>query len=328
MNALHYTLIGAGAVVAAGAIGAGIAVPYIHKLFKASFGRANLSNDGQNAFLDGLLEKGYDEQVKIVRQGWDKLANTPHEKVYITSHDGHRLCAKLYAPQDPKATVILVHGYHSKGDMDFGSVFEFYEKQGIAMLIIYQRAHGESEGNYLTFGAKERFDIRDWCRFLVARYGEEHSIILDGVSMGCSTVLLASCLPDIPPQVKAVIGDCGYASAKDQIKQVVRDNFHLPPMLIYPVASLLCKLYGGAFLGEAEVHRELQKSKIPTLFAHGAGDDFVLPHNSQRNYDACASAYKRLCIFERSPHGLSYLDHKEAYEKEILALLRYAGILE
>lgn len=328
MNALHYTLIGAGAVAAAAAVGAGIAVPYIHKLFKKSFGRSDPSPDGQSAFLDGLRAKGFDKQVEIVQHGWDRLAATAHEKVYITSHDSHRLCAKLYAPAHPKASVVLVHGYHSKGDMDFGSVFDFYAQREIAMLIVYQRAHGESEGKYLTFGAKERYDVRDWCKYLVKRYGEEHSIILDGVSMGCSTVLLASCLPDLPAQVKAVIGDCGYASAKDQIKQVLRDSFHLPPALVYPAASLLCKIYGGAFLGDAEVHRELKKAKLPTLFAHGAGDDFVLPSNSERNYAACASAYKRLCIFEGSPHGMSYLDHKEEYEKEILALLKYAGILE
>lgn len=328
MTALQGVLIGAGAVAAAAAVGVVIAVPYIHKLFKRSFGRANPAPDGQNTFLEDLQKKGLDKQVEIVRNGWDRLASTPYEAVYITSHDGHRLCAKLYAPENPKATVVLVHGYHSKGDMDFGSVFDFYAERQIAMLIIHQRAHGESGGDYLTFGAKERFDVRDWCKFLVERYGEEHSIILDGVSMGCSTVLLASCLPDIPPQVKAVIADCGYASAKGQIKQVLRENFHLPPALVYPAASLLCKLYGGAFLGEAEVERELKKATIPTLFAHGAGDDFVLPYNSERNFAACTSEYKRLCIFEGSPHGLSYLDHKEEYEKEILALLTHAGILE
>ena len=328
MNALHYTLIGAGAAVAAAAIGVGIAAPYIHKLFKQSFGRSNPAPDGQNTFLNGLREMGFDKQVEIVQHGWDRLASTPYEKVHIASHDGHRLCAKLFAPENPRATVVLVHGYHSKGDMDFGSVFDFYAERSIAMLIIYQRAHGESEGNYLTFGAKERFDVRDWCKYLVARYGEQHSIILDGVSMGCSTVLLASCLPDIPPQVKAVIADCGYASAKDQIKQVLRENFHLPPVLVYPAASLLCRIYGGAFLGDAEVQRELKKARIPTLFAHGAGDDFVLPYNSERNYAACTSAYKRLCIFEGSPHGMSYLDHKEEYDAEILALLHHAGVID
>lgn len=328
MNALHYTLIGAGAVAAAVAVGAGLAVPYIHKLFKQSFGRSNPSTDGQNAFLEGLRQKGFDKQVEIVQHGWDRLASTPHEKVYITSHDGHRLCAKLYAPEDPKATVVLVHGYHSKGDMDFGCVFDFYAQKNIAVLIVYQRAHGESEGNYLTFGAKERFDVRDWCKYLVERFGEGHSIILDGVSMGCATVLLASCLPDIPPQVKAVIGDCGYASAKGQIAQVIKENLHLPVFAVLPAASLLCRLHGGAYLGDAEVERELKKAKIPTLFAHGAADDFVLPYNSERNYAACTSEYKRLCIYEGSPHGLSYLDHKEEYEKEILALLQHAGVLD
>ena len=328
MKPLHYFLIGAGVLIVAVAALVGIATPYIHKLFKQSFGRSDPSPDGQNAFLEGLRNHGFDKQVEIVQQGWEKLAATAYEQVSITSHDGHKLCGKLYAPANPKASVVLVHGYHSKGEMDFGWVVDFYAQREIAMLIICQRAHGESEGDYLTFGAKERYDVRDWCKYLVGRYGEQHSIILDGVSMGGSTVLLASCLSDIPLQVKAIIGDCGYASAKDQIKQVLWDRFHLPPALVYPVASLLCKTYGGAFLSEAEVERELKKAKIPTLIAHGSADDFVLPSNSERNYAACTSAYKRLCIFEGSPHGLSYLDHKEEYEKEILALLAHAGVLD
>lgn len=328
MNALHYTLIGVGAAVAVAAVGAAIAAPYIHKLFKKSFGRSDPSPDNQSRFLEGLRQKGFEKQVEVVKHGWDKLEKTPHEKVSITSHDGHRLSAKLYAPEAPKATVLLVHGYHSKPDMDFGCVFEFYAERNIAMLMVDQRAHGDSEGQYLTFGAKEKYDIRDWAKYLVERFGEHHRIVLDGVSMGCTTVLLASALPDLPVQVKAVIGDCGFASAKGQIAQVLREDMHLPVFPVLPVASLLCRIYGGAFLGEADVEKAMKNARLPTLFAHGSADDFVRPYNSERNYAACASEYKRLCLFEGSPHGLSYLDHKEEYEKEILALFAYAGVMD
>lgn len=337
MYALIYILIGAvialviaalaAAAVIAVAVGAVFAARYIHKLFKKSFGRNDPSPDNQSRFLDGLQQNGFEKQVEIVKRGWDKLASTPHEKVYITSHDGYKLCAKLYAPQNPHATVILVHGYHSKAEMDFGCVFEFYAQREIAMLMVDQRAHGDSEGEYLTFGAKEKYDIRDWAKYLVERFGEDHSIILDGVSMGCTTVLLASALPDLPGQVKAVIGDCGYVSAKSQIAQALREDMHLPVFPVLPVASLLCRIYGGAFLGDADVEEAMKKAKLPTLFAHGAADDFVRPFNSERSYAACTSEYKRLCIFEGSPHGLSYLDHKEEYEKEILALLGHAGVI-
>ena len=328
MNALHFTLIGVGAAVAVAAVGAAMAAPYIHKLFKKSFGRSDPSPDNQSRFLEGLRQKGFEKQVEVVERGWDKLEKTPHERVYITSHDGHRLSAKLYASENPRATVLLVHGYHSKADMDFGCVFEFYAQRNIAMLMVDQRAHGDSEGQYLTFGAKEKYDIRDWAKYLVERFGEDHSIVLDGVSMGCATVLLASALPDLPVQVKAVIGDCGYFSAKNQIAQALREDMHLPVFPVLPVASLLCRVYGGAFLGEADVEKAMKNAKLPTLFAHGSADDFVRPYNSERNYAACTSEYKRLCLFEGSPHGMSYLDHKEEYEKEILALLAHAGVIE
>ena len=324
-----YILIGGAVLAAAALTGAAIAsVKISRKLFGDAFGYRAPNPKYQNDFLEGLCKKGFDAQVETVKQGWDVLEKTPCEQVEITSHDGFKLRARLYEPAGPSfATVILVHGYRSLGDMDFGCVHSFYQQLGLGMLIISQRAHNNSEGKYLTFGAKERFDVRDWCRFLVDRYGEHHKIVLDGVSMGCATVLLASALPDIPLQVKAVIGDCGYASAKGQIAQILREDLHLPAFPIVPVGSLLCRIYGGAFLEDAEVARELKKSRIPTLFAHGLADDFVRPYNSQKNYEACGAEYKRLAMFEGSPHGLSYLDHTEEYQRLIRELLEHAGVL-
>lgn len=329
MDASAYWLIGGAAVAAVAVTGAAIGVTRLtKKLFGDAFGRKEPDPSRQSKFLDGLCEKGYVKQVEVVKRGWAALSERPAEHVEITSHDGFTLRARLYEPDGPKfATVVLVHGYRSLGDMDFGCVYDFYREQGIGMLIVSQRAQNDSEGKYLTFGAKERFDVRDWCKFLVERYGEDHKIFLDGVSMGCSTVLLASALPDLPPQVKAVIADCGYCSAKGQIAQILREDMHLPVFPIVPVGSLLCRIYGGAFLGDAEVARELKKSKLPTLFVHGLADDFVRPYNSENNYRACGAEYKRLALFEGSPHGLSYLDYTEEYQGMILELLEHAGVL-
>lgn len=329
MGASGYWLIGGAVVLAAAVTGVAIAsVKVTKKLFDDTFGHKPSDPNHQSSFLEGLSKKGFKQQVEAVKRGWDALASAPCERVEITSHDRLTLRAKLYEPAGkPYATVVLVHGYRSIGDMDFGCVVEHYEQLGIGMLIVSQRAHHDSEGKYLTFGAKEKYDVRDWCRYLVKRYGQEHKIILDGVSMGCSSVLLASALPDIPEQVKAVIADCGYSSAKGQIAQVLREDMHLPAFPIIPIGSLLCRMYGGAFLGDAEVARELKKSKIPTLFAHGLADDFVRPYHSQANYEACGAEYKRIALFEGSPHGLSYLDHKEEYQQMIRELLEYAGVL-
>ena len=329
MQAGAYWAIGGAVVAAAALTGVTVAAVKIsRKLFGETFGYIPPNPERQNNYLEMLCKQGFAKQVETVKQGWDILASRPCERVEITSHDGFCLRAKLYEPATrPFATVVLVHGYRSRGDMDFGCVYNFYEQLGLGMLIVSQRAHNDSEGKYLTFGAKERFDLRDWCRYLVDRYGEDHKIVLDGVSMGCSTILLASALPDIPPQVRAVIADCGYASAKGQISQILREDMHLPAFPIVPIGSLLCRIYGGAFLGDAEVARELKKSKIPTLFVHGLADDFVRPYNSQKNYEACGAEYKRLAMFEGSPHGLSYLDHTEEYQRMICELLEHAGVL-
>lgn len=63
----------------------------------------------------------------------------------------------LYLPaQNPRCCALLFHGYRSRGLREFSLLAPFYHSQGISMLIPDQRACGESDGTYITFGVLER----------------------------------------------------------------------------------------------------------------------------------------------------------------------------
>lgn len=82
--------------------------------------------------------------------------SVPYEDVFITSFDGLRLHAKFYAAPDPKAPVqIMFHGYKSAAERDFCGGLREGIDGGFNVLLVDQRAHGESEGKYLTFGVNE-----------------------------------------------------------------------------------------------------------------------------------------------------------------------------
>ena len=61
-----------------------------------------------------------------------------------------------------------------------------------ASLHIDQRAAGESEGKYIGFGVLESRDCCLWAQYIAKRFGPDQKIILAGLSMGASTVLMAT----------------------------------------------------------------------------------------------------------------------------------------
>lgn len=119
------------------------------------------------------------------------------EKVKLTSFDGLELAA-LYLPVErPRGTVIAFHGYRSLATIDFALEVEFLHRLGYDVLLPYQRSHGESQGKYITYGVKERFDCQRWARYAARRWGDR-PLFLMGISMGAATVLMASGL-ELPP---------------------------------------------------------------------------------------------------------------------------------
>ena len=209
------------------------------------------------------------------------------ERVKLTSFDGLELTA-LYLPVEgeAKGTVLAFHGYRSLATIDFALEVEFFHRMGYRVLLPYQRSHGESQGKYVTYGVKERFDCRDWARYAARRFGEEEPLFLMGISMGCATVVMAMGL-DLPQNVRGVVADCGFTTPWEIMAHVAKRDFHLPPFPFLYLLDLLARLRAGFFLKGADTRKALEKSRLPVLFIHGDGDDFVPLWMTQENYRLC-----------------------------------------
>lgn len=150
----------------------------------------------------------------------------------------------------------------------------------------------------------------------MSHFGPDIPIILTGISMGATTVLLASG-QDLPENVVGVLADCGFHSAKDVIQSVARD-MHLPAKLLYPFVKLGAKIFGHFDLEEITAVDAVENCKVPVLFFHGADDDYVPAYMSQINYDACNSR-KKLILIPGAGHGLSYPVAPDRYIAEMNA---------
>lgn len=243
----------------------------------------------------------------------DQLLAVPFEPVSIMSRDGLKLCGRYYHHGDQNPLVILFHGYHGSAIRDSVGGFCIAKEYGCNILIVHQRAHGESEGRTITMGIKERYDCIDWIRYMIDRFGEHTKIALMGVSMGAATVLMAAGLPELPEEVKCVMADSGYSTIRGVIAKVMK-TMGFPVKPIYPFVRMASMVYGN-FDPDAMTPKEALKTcKIPVLLIHGDHDELVPCEMSYENYEAITSE-KELIIVNGANHGVSYFVDQEKYMK-------------
>lgn len=237
---------------------------------------------------------------------WTKRSRaTPHRKVEIQTFDGLTLRGRYYELTPDAPIEIMMHGYHGSLERDLsGGIFRALNI-GHSVLLFDHRGSGLSDGNMLTFGINESRDCRKWIDYVLTEINPNAKIILSGVSMGAATAMITSGYEDLPKNVVGVVADCGYTSAEDIIKKVVKE-IKLPPNLVYPFIKLGAKLFGGFDIDELSPIEQVKKSKIPTIFVHGDADDFVPMEMSERNFEACSAERKKLVIIKGAAHGLAY----------------------
>lgn len=234
----------------------------------------------------------------------------PCRDFYIKSHDGLTLHAAYYESAPGAPIELMFHGYRGTAERDLCGGMQRCFSLGRNAFIVDQRGSGKSEGRVISFGANESKDCLAWVNFMASHFGADVKIILCGISMGASTVMLASGL-DLPENVVGVLADCGYSSAKEIIHRVI-GQIGLPPKIFYPLVRLGAILFGRFDINKISPIDAVSKSKIPVIFFHGESDDFVPPEMSKACFDAC-SAKKKLVTVPNAGHGLSYLVDPELY---------------
>ncbi len=248
-----------------------------------------------------------------IEEGGKWIMQQKMEEVCITSKDGLKLVGHYLPSNGSKKLVIMLHGYRSQSFTDFSCAAEYFHSLNLNMLFVTQRAHGESEGKYICYGSKERYDCLEWASYAYDRFGSDMEIYLDGMSMGAATVLMAADLP-LPNTVRGIIADCGYTRPWDIIGLTMQ-RMHVPKYPLLYLMELICRIKGFSML-DCSAMRSLENTSIPVLFVHGDADDFVPVEMTYENYKACASK-KQMVIVKGATHGVSFLVDEAACKKAL-----------
>lgn len=257
----------------------------------------------------------WSQYMDFIAERKEYLLSQPKEDIHIEAKDGLRLHGTYFPQGDEKKVVLCFHGYTSEGMKDYLALSGYYLKKGYSMLLVDERAHGESEGEYIGFGCLDRQDALCWLDWILEHCGEDVEILMHGTSMGGATVLMASGL-ELPAQVKGIISDCGFTSPKEVFTHVLNSMYHLPAFPAIPAADVINRRLAGYGMDECNAAREVRNATVPILVIHGDADTFVPVSMCEEIYENIASPKKKL-IVEGAAHAESYYKDTESYEQAL-----------
>ncbi|MCI9022606.1 MAG: alpha/beta hydrolase [Eubacterium sp.] len=264
----------------------------------------------------------WNQYMPLIQERKERLMARPHEDVYKKSGDGLMLHA-IYVPQkqdgQEERIAVCFHGYTGQASSDFCGISDYYIRNGYSLLLVDQRAHGKSEGEYIGFGCLDRIDACSWIDWVIEHCGREVKIVLHGISMGGATVLMTGGL-ELPEQVKGIISDCGFTSPKKVFTHVLHSMYHMPAFPIMQITDIVNRKKAGYGLDECNAAREVRKARGPLLLIHGDADTFVPCSMCGEIEQNCQCRVTKL-IVKGAAHAESYYKDMEAYENAMTEFL-------
>ena len=287
------------AIALAAAVPAAVSYAAAVQVFKFGFNRY----EGKNYWYGGEIKNApYADRVNSA-MNW--IRSQDLKKVMIRSNDRLRLVARILECDAPRGVIILMHGYHSCAIHDFSCAVEYYHNLGFNLIMPDHRAHGDSDGKYITFGIKEKDDCRLWAEFAARRY-KGLPILLDGMSMGASTVMLAAG-GKLPDAVSGIIADCGYSSPMEICKHILKTRMNIPAALVLPLAKKIAEHRADIKFEDGDVGRALIRNTKPLLIIHGEADDFVPVRMTDSNAESAKNCDLTVIKVPKADHGMSFI---------------------
>lgn len=225
---------------------------------------------------------------KLIERG-DIDAHRRYKMPDKTDIDVWVLHARQRRPSKPdpaKGTVIILHGLsESKASFPYRGSGTRLAKMGYDVVLPDLRAHGRSGGRYVTFGAKEKYDVKAVIDALLGEGQIHEPIYAFGATLGATIAIQYAA---IDPRCKGVMVMTPYRDAT---------TFARRRLLMLSEEDFQAALDQAGKLAdfdpaEASAVEAAKKLSIPLLLVHGMIDLSVPAENSQAIYDAAAGPKK------------------------------------
>jgi dipeptidyl aminopeptidase/acylaminoacyl peptidase len=217
-----------------------------------------------------------------------------------------------YIPSKNRAAVILVHGYGANR-AEMLPEARILARNGYGVLLYDSRAHGESEGQRLGYGERERQDLRAAVGFLEGQPDVDGKRLgALGFSVGANAVAFFAAED---ARLRAVVLEATTTS----LRAACQDEYgRLAWLKLWP--AILAIRHGGVDTAVLDTAAAAAKiSPRPVLIVHGDQDPVARLARGQQLFAATREP-KRMFVVRGAKHG-GYTEVDPAgYEQALLGL--------
>ena len=236
---------------------------------------------------------------------------------FLTMPSGERHHA-FFVDRSSTRTAVVVHGWRDCAIKFFWLARIYEHELGYNVVMPELHGCGESGGEAIQMGWKDRLDVMQWMKTFLA-----DTMVVHGVSMGAATTMMLSG-EQMPEGIKDLrfVEDCGYTCVWDEFAGQLKEQFGLPEFPLMHSTSMLCQLRYGWSFAEASALKQVAKCHYPMLFIHGDADIFVPSQMVYPLYEAKPEP-KSIWIASGAEHAKSYKEHKAEYISRIREFVGY-----
>lgn len=215
-------------------------------------------------------------------------------------------------PGDP--VVILLHPIRGNRNTMLGRARLFHEN-GFSIVMIDLQAHGESPGENITLGHREKHDVEAAFKYTRANFPNS-KIGVVGSSLGGASALLAS-----PLNVDAMVLESVYPTISHAVYDRVEMRLGAIKYLVAPILLAQLPIRLGISNSDLRPIDFVGKVDCPVMVLAGDQDLHTPIEESQAMFDA-AEEPKEMVVFGGAAHVDLLVYDPKLYETEVVAFLR------
>jgi uncharacterized protein len=228
----------------------------------------------------------------------------------FSSASAGRLSAWFVPGTSTQGAILLLHPIRSNKRAMLSRA-KFLKRLGYSILLVDLQAHGESQGDRITFGYREAKDVQAAIEKLKELVPGEKVGVL-GVSLGAVAVVLC----DTHDSLSAVVLESPYATIEESLSNRLRLYFGAVGPLLVPflLAQLQPRL--GVSPSQLRPIDRIPMLRSPLLVVHGTEDRHTTLEEAQRFY-ASAPQPKEFYAVQGAAHVDLHAFSPRAYEERV-----------
>ncbi len=244
-------------------------------------------------------------------------AGLQYENVVITTDDNLKLSAWFLPSSSPRGTIIYLHGIADSKISGIG-IAHLLVRYGYHVLLLDIRKHGESEGEFCTYGYYEKYDVNRAVDYLFSRKEIAIGKIgLMGTSMGAAIAIQAAAIDE---RVCCVVAEASFTDLRTITLDYQRHIIGMRLKWLNNLVLRKAEKIANFRVDDVSPLNAIAQLQIPVLLVHGKRDPFIKYQYAEELYHR-ANSQSEVHFLDDAAHDDIRSVGGEAYENKLLDFL-------